>query len=276
MATSFNDLFEGPLVSDPELESDEGVDSAGAIGTVVVIVAVVFVLGVAAFIWWPSGAADTEIWLRGPKVGQLQPGANVMLQDVEVGVVQSVAIEEGRPVALLNLNDGMATEIPDNSRFVVGSLNSVLPGNIGVKILLPDEAIPGPEAGRMLGDVDDGSSGRRRLVGAREVQADESMLPASIPIGTYLFVGMIVLVVAVGFGISWKIACSSWFPYVALAVAVGTTGLLFAKGVISVDDVRNWIDAAGQMLHDHGPGEGTDATTSEMVLVKQVAKSLST
>lgn len=260
MKSRFDEVFEEPLIAEVPVADHAWIwRTAAVIGGIIVVTLFAFMLGS-----WIFNSPDAPIMLRGARVGQLQPGAAVVLEDVQVGIVEAVSIEDGRPVAKLKLKDGMGREIPDDSRFVVESLNAMLPGNIGVRILptdaTTDSSVQAAQVPDELRDDAAADLGGRSVKHVQDAFADDSVLPASTPKGMYLVIGVAVLVAAVGFGVSWKVATTSWFRYVAIAVAVAATGMLFYRGVISIDDVRGWMEWAMQAIRGGGDSPPVDVS----------------
>ena len=261
MKSRFDEVFEESFISErPAADHNWIWRGAVAIGSITVAVVIAVMVGA-----WLFSSPDVPIVLRGPRVGQLQPGAAVVLADVQVGIVETVSIEQGRPVAKVKLNDGMSREIPEDCRFVVESLNKLLPGNIGVRIL---PSASGSDSTLQSSKGSDSYSversgpdlGGRSLKDVHDAIADDSVLPASTPTGMYLVIGVGVLVAAVGFGVSWKVATTRWFRYVAIAVAVAAIGMLFYRGAISIDDVRGWVEWAIHLIR--GGGESSPVEVS--------------
>ncbi|MCC7336412.1 MAG: MCE family protein [Pirellulaceae bacterium] len=189
------------------------------------------------------GGGYSHIELRGADVADLNEGSAVMLEGLQVGEVQGIRLERGQLVADLAIDRSQASQIQQDCRFQVGPLGDYLPGNVGVKIVIE------PASRDLVSTV---QLGGRSLADIREATAVDSVLPTSTPIGMYMVIGVAVLVAAIGLGISWKVARSSLFFYVASAVAAAAIIFLFANGHIDLGDVRGWIDWAMNLIRSGG------------------------
>ncbi|MCM2374570.1 MlaD family protein [Aporhodopirellula aestuarii] len=255
MNNQYEQHFEESLTqTDSELPfvDDEGFTMPGF---AIAILVVVLVCLLAWWGWSSLGTAKSRLMLRGSDVNQLEAGAAVVLDGIQVGSVESVDIQPSGPVATLGIDHEIASRLPHDCVFDIGALSPVMPGNIGVTIKRPTTNFT-----VLHGDLArDGESdlGGRSLADVREALADDSILPASTPSGMYLLIGVAVLVLAVGFGVSWKVASSSWFRYVAMFAAIVGIGLLFAKGAITLEDLREWIEWSINLIRGGGASEST-------------------
>ena len=246
MNSRFSELFDEPLVADssPSTLVSQFDIKPWLIGLAVTAVLFALIVVVSSLV---SSEPSTELKLFGTRTGQLQPGAAVVLAGIQVGTVDSVDIENGQPFATLSLKKEFARKIPGDSRFQVKPLSTFMPGNVGVVI----EA--GNESGNSLQNeyrVNDTDLGGRSLDKIKQVLADDSIIPTSTPTGMYVLLGVAALIASICFGVSWKVARSSFFRYAAIAVAVGAIIFLFYRGVISIGDVREWIEWAMNLIRN--------------------------
>lgn len=84
----------------------------------------------------PNDGSDA-IQLHGPDVDRLTVGAPVMLGQVQIGEVGRIAVASGQQYAELTFQDEFKGQITSEHRFRIESLNRILPGNIGVRVLPP-------------------------------------------------------------------------------------------------------------------------------------------
>ena len=167
------------------------------------------IAGVIVVLWFALGSIFNagnrgSLTLAGDQVGQLRPGATVTLDGMPVGKVDQVEVRDGLPSARLQIDPDVLKTIPQSSRFEVGSLNRVLPGNIGVKIIT---------SGRSGNET----STRIDLESMGERLADRSILPAGTPLGFYLVLfGFVVIgILVLGFVIKVIKSASFWTAILA-------------------------------------------------------------
>ena len=129
---------------------------------------------------WIDARGNVRIYLHGPGVNELQEGALVAVDVESVGQVREVEQRDGKLVARLAIVRARAEQIPATSTFRVESLNHWKPGNVGVRVYVPDSAA-GAEAIR-----DDAL-----------VRASDQFLPPSIPPRFYLLVFGALLMIAI-------------------------------------------------------------------------------
>ncbi|TWT40856.1 mce related protein [Thalassoglobus neptunius] len=230
MPHDFDVLEKGSLTSDDSLFDESELDDesfdlqriARVVGLMVIILLVA---------WWcrqgpVSTSTDAVIQLAGPRVGQLQPGASVVLDGLKVGEVKSLRIEQAHAVADLAIDQSVLEQLPENTKYRVCSLNELTPGNIGVVIFVPDMESNAVTSTSTAWPSTDGSS-RTVPSESREIRiAEEMLIPASAPIGLYVSVGVIALLAAICLGISLKISFTNWRR---LIFGLGTLIYLFAS-----------------------------------------------
>jgi len=228
--TSGNDLFSddvlGTTPDDIDPEQDSGdfgqwlIPIAGALGVLVAIAM--------AISFWSSHSrkfGTTGITVSGSDVGSLKAGSPVMLEKLQVGEVDSVSIRQGIPVASLKMNSEHIKEIPPNSRFEVGSLNWLLPGNIGVKVV--------PAEGGLKSKSD-------RSV---EIAVDDSVLPIHFPTSSYMVIAVLLGAVASAMALMLKIARSQWVGKTLLVLAFALIVYLFWTGTLRVEQIQDLLRA---------------------------------
>ncbi len=226
--TSENDLFSDDVFAYSNADIDTTDDSGdgsplifAAVGAVALLVAVGL-----GFAFWPTASHEHgtgSITVSGADVGSLKAGAPVMLEQVQVGEVESVAIHRGVPVASLKVNREYRDEIPADSRFEVGSLNWLLPGNVGVKV------VPSGET----------TSPSNRPI---EIAIDESILPLQVPQSGYLVVAVLIAVTATALGVVLKVARSAWLGKSLVILALSAAGYLFWTGTWNIEQVQELLN----------------------------------
>jgi len=126
------------------------------------------------------GPRDVHVQLSGCGVSQLKPGAFVVLGTTVVGEVTKCDNYAG--VTELRIDKDYAAQVPCSSQFEVDSLNTWMPGNLGVRIRAP-----------MV-------TNERAIADGARIQAVERVLPAVVPERFYWLIascagGLIVLIV---------------------------------------------------------------------------------
>jgi hypothetical protein len=171
--------------------------------------------------WLVSGGSplhgDLKVHLHGPNVDRLNVGVPVVLGTQRVGQVIRVASLDGRLVADLQLERAYAVQLPVDSQFSVESLNDWLPGNIGVRVHLPEAKTP-------FAPLRDGAT----------IQAAELVLLAEVPprFGILVLAAIVVLIVAIviaGLLRDWIRRAITML----VAVAIIWGAYLYFSGVIS-------------------------------------------
>lgn len=228
--THGNDLFSDEVLGVTSGDSDAGQDSVDFGQWGVPAAATLGILLVAAIgvLFWPSGShkfGTASITVSGSDVGSLKTGSPVMLEQVQVGEVDSVSIRQGIPVASLKMSKEHIGEIPPNSRFEVGSLNWLLPGNVGVKVVPP-------------GTVRRSPSDR-----ALEIVVDDSVLPLHLPTSSYVAIAVLLGAIASALGVMLKIARSQWVGKTLLVVAIAIFVYLFWTGTLRVEQIQDLLRA---------------------------------
>ena len=138
--------------------------------------------------WYCNSESTTTIFLRGEIVEQLSPGAPIVMDGIRIGSVQGVDREDGQTVARLKIRNGIEREIPPSSQYVVHSLNSVLPGNVGIEVI------------NIKNDLS------ARGFSLREIEDSSEVFPTAILKKLYLVVGIVVIALAFVIGLALKIA----------------------------------------------------------------------
>lgn len=150
----------------------------GSALVIVLLAAVPWLFGFARF------QSDYHVRLHGPGVDHLEVGAPVALGIQRIGQVTSVETHEGRITADLTIRRTHAMELPTETVFMVASLNDWLPGNVGVRVFVP-------ETGHSFERLADGSL----------IHTPEQLLPIEIPPRFYLLiavaVGLIIVVLVI-------------------------------------------------------------------------------
>ena len=181
------------------------------------------VVGIAVMATWlmvsSIGNDRGSLTLTGAEAGQLKPGAAVMLDGKQVGEVEQVAIRNGLPIARLQVDPEILQEVPSTSRLQVGSLNRVLPGNIGVKIVTAEHAEPMTGAG---------------WASIHERLADQSIVPTRTPLGFYVVLFVVVAIAVLLVGLVIKVLKSTAFV-IALIIVV-----LHAWHTGKLDETARW------------------------------------
>ncbi len=238
MANRFATLFEDDLVEQNGID-DHADNDLFTHTRLVAAVACVFCLLVIGY-WtirsWSSQGDSNQIHFRGARAGQLQPGALVVMDDVEVGQVKSVAIEGGKAVANLQLNDDVVNEIPADSRFVVRSLNSIMPGNVGIEIVSGVSALEFQDQRGTSDSI------------LHDIQTSVDVFPTSIPSGFFLLLAAVGIIGAIVFGISWKIARINWLRYALLIGFIVVLVYLVQRGIIASDSLYELFDWASHAI----------------------------
>lgn len=171
--------------------------------------------------WLAAGGSplqsDLKVQLHGPNVDRLDVGVPVVLGTQRIGQVTRVASLDGRLVADLQLERAYAAQLPADSQFSVESLNDWLPGNIGVRIHLPEVKTP-------FAPLRDGAT----------IRASELVLLAEVPprFGILVLAGIVVLIVAIvisGLLRDWLRRAITML----VAVAILWGAYLYFSGVIS-------------------------------------------
>jgi MlaD protein len=228
--TNGNDLFSDDVLDATPDDGDIGQESSD-FGQWFVPVAVtlgILLMAMGGVIFWPSGGnkvGTTSITVSGSDVGSLKAGSPVMLEQIQVGEVESVSIRQGIPVASLKMSKEHIGEIPPNSRFEVGSLNWLLPGNIGVKVV-PADTAPKSASDR-----------------AAEIAVDDSMLPIHVPTNSYLAIAVLLGAIASAAGVMLKIARSQWVGKTVLVMAIAILVYLFWTGTLRVEQIQDLLRA---------------------------------
>lgn len=225
-----NDLFSDDVLGATPDDGEVGQESSD-FGQWFVPVAVtlgILLMATAGVIFWPSGShkiGTTSITVSGSDVGSLKAGSPVMLEQVQVGEVESISIRQGLPVASLKMSKEHIGEIPPDSRFEVGSLNWLLPGNVGVKVVPPDTARKSP-------------SDR-----AVEIMVDDSVLPIQVPTNSYLAIAVLLGAIASAMGVMFKIARSQWVGKTLLVVVLASIVYLFWTGTLRIEQIQDLLRA---------------------------------
>lgn len=177
------------------------------------------IIAVAVVVWtggrWivrAAGPQDVRIELHGPGVGQLKPGALVVLGSTEVGQVERVGELGGEATALMRVDKDFVSQISRTSRFEVDSLNDWLPGNVGVRVY-PDMA-----------EIDS------PLVDGARVRTSPRTTPPWAPWGFYVLVATTVLLLAGAMVVAWLMR-----RVIVLIVFAGIMAgiILYLNGIIS-------------------------------------------
>lgn len=249
MPNRFATLFEDDLVEHGSVIDRADNDWLDRVGLVAAVVCIFFLLliGFLAVRSWSSYSDANLIQFRGAKAGQLQPGALVVMDDVEVGLVKSVTIEDGRAVANLQFNDKVVNQIPAGSRFIVRSLNSIMPGNVGVEIVSADST-PEFRDQRSVASLDG--------LG-RDTETSVEIFPTAIPRGLYLLIAAIGIFVAIVFGISWKVARTKWLRFALLVGSFVVIVYLLQRGIIASDAVQQLFDWASNTIRGSVNGQSS-------------------
>ncbi len=226
--TSDNDLFSDQVLSTPADESSEtqlADDSASWLVPVVTTLGLLLLVAAIGVLWYTRSreSSTTAFTISGKDVSALKPGSPVLLDKMQVGEVDSVSLRQGVPVAALKLKRDYVSEIPADSHFEVGSLNWILPGNIGVKIV-PNEK-PRPTAS----------------LGPPTVDIDEAILPLEVPTQSYILLAVLLLAASIAAGVTLKIARSAWVGKTILAVVVAFIVYLFLTGGLRVEQVQELL-----------------------------------
>jgi len=147
------------------------------------IIFCVVALGIAVALWVFSlfrGSGDVDLYLHGPGVDSLAKEALVVLGQQQIGRVVAIEVREGRLTAHMKLNRAAVEGMPGSSEFAIVSLNAWMPGNIGVRVQVPET----------------GGTAMPIRTGA-VIRATDSPLPRSIPPGFWLVLGGCVVVMGV-------------------------------------------------------------------------------
>jgi PKD repeat protein len=231
----FEDVTTGPSKDDCEVFQPARPRLAVVVALVLLVAGAVCLYKVLA-----TDNGTPDVLLRGARVGQLQPGSAIVLEDEEVGFVDWIGIQNGQAVARLKFDPTMRERVPKNAKFSVRSLNALLPGNVGVVISIPAKSeSPGPvDLSSTSPRSSDVSSGRSLIDGKRDVVADGSPTPAYAPVRFYaLPIGVLVLLGAVT--IAWRIALR--LPFVVALAAILAASLAVKHDAISFVAVREWL-----------------------------------
>lgn len=219
-------LFEDKFDFEPE-HADMPVSSGEAGSWNYHYVLVGLIVGATVIAIWFMGSSIINdrgsVTLTGSEVSQLRPGAAVMLDGKQVGEVQQVEIRDGLPTARLRVDPEVLQEIPSTSRLQVGSLNRVLPGNIGVKIVSAEhnEAIAG--------------AGWETI---HERFADQSIVPTGTPLGFYVVLFVVVAIAVLLLSLVIKVLRSTAF-WAAIVVAMIVV-VLHAWHTGKLDETARW------------------------------------
>jgi len=137
---------------------------------------------------WIESRENLHLSLHGAGVDRLQPGDRVVVAVEPVGHVQEVRADGNRAEARLVLKRRQAERIPWESEFRVESLNDWMPGNLGVRIRVPESR-----------------GGLEPLRDGAALRATDSFLPPEIPVRFYYLIGAAMLVVAITAGLALAI-----------------------------------------------------------------------
>lgn len=226
--TNGNGLFSDDVLGATPDDGEVGQESSdfGQWFVPVTVTLGILLIATAGVVFWPSGSnkfGTTSITVSGSDVGSLKAGSPVMLEQIQVGEVESVSIRAGLPVASLKMSKEHIGEIPPNSRFEVGSLNWLLPGNVGVKVV-PADTAPKSASDRAV-----------------EIAIDDSMLPIQVPTNSYLAIAVLLGAVASAAGVMVKIARSQWVGKTVLVVAIAILVYLFWTGMLRIEQIQDLL-----------------------------------
>lgn len=278
MNARFGEVFDE--VPTPDIDA---VRTQLTVGPVKWVLPIAAVLGIGALLvgfWGQQSSGGIE--LEGPEVCELRPGAGVIFEGAEVGQVDSVTFDQGKAVALLRIDDSAVKEIPSGATFTVRSLNSIVPGNVGVAISAPTTFDNrGPPLVNELSPKHVAVASGYGTLRANRVKASGSMIPVETPLGLYTVLAGVLFFGAVALGLAWKVATSVWLRYlVAIGVLVATAFAL-CRGAIPLELIRDWclkffaIVAALVLLGTPVPSQAQDLSTPmTFVLVIDVSGSM--
>ncbi len=167
-----------------------------------------------------SPAINDVLYLSGKSVRQLRTGADVVWGELTIGRVSDVNIDGVNPTATLNISPKYRARLSNAARFEVGSLNPILPGNVGVI-------------------VTDAGGSTEPLMDSH-VQARARFLPVQTPLGFWLVLGMALLTGFVGIAVKLQ-AISVRLFWKALAAFLLTLAIhLCCRTIANVDTVKHW------------------------------------
>ena len=176
---------------------------------------------------WLSDPGVDAIRLQINSAKDLSLEAPVMMKGLEVGRVESIELDDGAAVAMLEIDGEHFDEIPAGSEFIIGSLNTLLPGNVGVIVVPPKES-----ADFEISMVD----------GVRSEVASDHILPRQIPFGLYLAIGAGVLVSAVALGVALNIAKSTIVIKLFISSVLAFLTFLVVQGVIPIPSLEEQLE----------------------------------
>ena len=182
---------------------------------------------------WISDPGVDRIRLQIEDATSLEVDAPVMMQGMDVGRVESVVLDQGRAVAELEIDGRWYEEIPAGSEFMIGSLNTLMPGNVGIQILPPDDLTT-------VGEVN-------LVDGVRTEVASDRILPRQTPMGLYLAIGAAVLVFAIALGIALNIAKSTILIKLVIAFALAVGAFIAVKETVLMPSIQEQIDKLNQV-----------------------------
>ena len=174
---------------------------------------------------WAFGGQDLRVRIRGANVSALKPNALVIMDGIQVGHVQGVTLEDGQAVAYLSIESQWADQIPAGSQYKVGSLNLILPGNVGVTVIPPSDG--GGGAGEIVDDD------------IRDVLASDRVLPVQTPLGMFISIALVVVAAAMFLVIVYKLASIAVFWKIAVVTVIAAILFLFGTGRLSFDDFKD-------------------------------------
>lgn len=130
-----------------------------------------------------GGSGPKMIALTGADARQLKPDAKVMFGNEQIGRVSETRIIDGQPVAMLTIDPNYSNQLTAGHEFKVGSLNRILPGNVGVKVSAPEGVALPAETTPASVPLRSGS----------KMVLNDSPMPVNIPVLFYALVGIGVL-----------------------------------------------------------------------------------
>ncbi|MBX7168088.1 MAG: hypothetical protein K1X74_17260 [Pirellulales bacterium] len=179
-----------------------------------------------------AGRRELTVMVSGPQVGRLQPGAAVVLGTANVGWVEQVGLDDGRPVAELKLDPLAASVVRGECQYVVRSLNRFLPGNYGVEI------VPGNHPA---------AAGTPPSAETPVAQTPGGAPPLQ---GGYLALGLVAFALGLGARVA-RFAVGALLRSVFLAVTILGLGL-FTYGAVPRERLLELRDWALETAAEHG------------------------
>ncbi len=107
---------------------------------IIAVIILLFVTGRFVIRGITAIAGNDTIYIVGPYVDHLSEETSVVLDNDIVGRVKKVKFQNGRIAATLRIDRKVLRKLPSDSVFRIISLNKWMPGNLGVRIVIPQSS----------------------------------------------------------------------------------------------------------------------------------------